>query len=552
MNRKGDSSMIRKEDLMNTLLKLVEVPGISGTESEELTAKRVYELTAEIPYFSEHKENLRMIRLEQDPYNRSFVSALLRMDPGSRKTVILTGHHDVVDVEEYGHLKPYAFNPAELAGRIQELKLDEDSAADLRSGDWIFGRGTADMKFGLALCIELLREYSRRNDFKGNLLFLSVPSEETNSEGMLGAAEYLSGLQENEGYEFTAVMLTECYAPKNAGDKMRYIHYGASGKIMPMFFFAGKETHVSEPFAGIDPTLMSSEVNKLLNLNTGLCEYSKGVATPPPICLRQVDLKTLYSVQTALYAAAYYNVVTLGNDTERLLSELKKLALQAFSNVLKELEARHRSYEEKYGQTVDRFEASPYVITYKELYDRVKEHYGLEFDSYLDSKIEEWDRCGLDIQTKAVYILKETMDRYPEKRPMIVISFIPPYYPSRFPEESTAKNRHVLDAIEDIMEYAASKHNEPFEKAYYYTGICDLSYTGLEENCPIDEVYENMPGAGRFYKLPVESLKVLDIPGFVLGPYGKDVHKYTERLNISFSFDVIPDLYEYAINRLFA
>jgi len=57
------------------------------------------------------------------------------------------------------------------------------------------------------------------------------------------------------------------------------------------------------------------------------------------------------------------------------------------------------------------------------------------------------------------------------------------------------------------------------------------------------EVCSNMPGSGKVYSLPVKYLKQLDITGIVLDAYEKDMHKYTERLNISYSFDVLPDLY---------
>ena len=74
--------------------------------------------------------------------------------------------------------------------RINELKLDEDTLKDFKSGEWIFGRGTADMKFGIALEMEILREFSENRDFKGSLMFLAVPGEESNSEGMVAAVPF--------------------------------------------------------------------------------------------------------------------------------------------------------------------------------------------------------------------------------------------------------------------------------------------------------------------------------------------------------------------------
>ena len=44
------------------------------------------------------------------------------------------------------------------------------------------------------------------------------------------------------------------------------------------------------------------------------------------MCLKQMDLKELYSVQSPLYATAYYNMLTLKISEKDLMDNLKKLA----------------------------------------------------------------------------------------------------------------------------------------------------------------------------------------------------------------------------------
>ena len=98
--------MINKENIYNNLLRLVEVPSISGTIGEVKAAYRIEELLYEIPYFSLHRENVRLIPIEGDPFDRCIVTAYLDLEPDCPETVILTGHYDVVDVEEYGSDAP--------------------------------------------------------------------------------------------------------------------------------------------------------------------------------------------------------------------------------------------------------------------------------------------------------------------------------------------------------------------------------------------------------------------------------------------------------------
>ena len=151
--------MISKENLYNLMKALIKVPGVSGTPSEVPVAGAIKDLVMEIPYFRAHPENVRLVPVAKDHLGRSIVTAYMELAPESKETVILTGHYDVVDVEEYGSLKDYAFDLDEINAKISELPMDDDSRKDLESGKWIFGRGTADMKFGHALCIELMRHF---------------------------------------------------------------------------------------------------------------------------------------------------------------------------------------------------------------------------------------------------------------------------------------------------------------------------------------------------------------------------------------------------------
>ncbi len=54
-------------------------------------------------------------------------------------------------------------------------------------------------------------------------MFLAVPGEESNSEGMLGAIPYLSKLKE-DGHNFKSLFLSECCIPKYERDDAKRIY----------------------------------------------------------------------------------------------------------------------------------------------------------------------------------------------------------------------------------------------------------------------------------------------------------------------------------------
>lgn len=81
-------------------------------------------------------------------------------------------------------------------------------------------------------------------------------------------------------------------------------------------------------------------------------------------------------------------------------------------------------------------------------------------------------------------------------------------------------------------------------------GISDMCYTNLAKDMNFDKLFENLVGANMIYQFPMEDLKRFSVPGIVLGGYGKDFHKHTERLHIDYNLNVLPDLYVQLIKKL--
>ncbi|HML36799.1 MAG TPA: M20/M25/M40 family metallo-hydrolase [Bacillota bacterium] len=540
--------MIDKNRIYDNMKRMIEVPGVSGTDQEIRAAYKIQEILYEIPYFQAHKENVKMVPIEEDPFGRCIVTAYAECCPKSKKTVILTGHYDVVDVEEFGHLQDKAYDVEEITKRINEMPLDDDSRKDYESGEWIFGRGTADMKFGHALCIELLRHFSEEGGIDGNLLYVAVCGEETNSEGMLRAVPFFNEFAREHGAEYEALLLAECYMMEDqANDDSRYIHFGASGKVMPMFFFVGEATHGGEPFLGVDPNLMSAEVYRRLYMNPEFCQTAEGETTPPPVCLKNQDLKTTYSVSTPLYTASYYNIITVDLDPEAMMGKLIKIAEESFDASLKFIEEKSSQYEERFHIKPVRYPIKPCVKVFHQLYQEAKAAYAGDFDGYVKGLIKGWLEEKLELQDIAIKAVKRIYELSPDKRPMIIISIIPPYYPDVYPDKGDPKVKKLLRCVDGVIEYGREKYGEKLKLKNYYMGISDMCYTGLDSRKNFDRLFENVVGVNQMYSLPEEDLKKFSVPGIVLGGYGKDFHKHTERLNLHYNFDVLPDLYVHII-----
>lgn len=544
--------MIERERYYSNLKRLVEIPGVSGTEAETEVPAVIVEMLKDIPYFSNAADSIRLIPLKNDPLERMDVAAFLQIHPETPDTVILTGHYDVVDVEEYGHLKDIAFDIEKITERIKEMPVDEDTLKDAESGEWIFGRGTADMKFGHALAMELLRYYADNPDtINGNILYVAVCGEETNSEGMLEAVRFFNSFAEEKKLQYKALLLAECYMMEDqANNKDHYIHYGSPGKVMPMFFFAGESTHGGEPFLGIDPLLMSNEVYRRLELNTSFCQTLRGSTTPPPVCLKMQDLKTAYSASIPLYAAAYYTLITMTLNPEELTEKLRAIAYDSMKAAIDFVDEKAKEYGRISGDKTVRYEYAPCVMTYEELLGEVRKGYDGNLLQHLRAYALELQAEKTDVHDIAVILVKHLYELYKDKKPMIVLSYIPPYYPDTYLPKTDPDVAELMEACDKVIMYAREKYNESLKMKDWYMGISDICYTGLNEEANFDSLFRNLIGIDSVYPFPDEELKKFRVPSIVLGGYGKDFHKHTERLHKHYNFNVLPDLYVQIINTL--
>jgi arginine utilization protein RocB len=183
----------RSDRIKELMLELVRVQSDTGTRQEKDVEAYLHEWLGHREYFKNHPDYFGLYPMGKDPLERSVVWGLVKGQ--GDQTVILMHHHDVVDAFDYGSLAKWAYDPPKLQTALAGMELAAEARMDLEGDEWIFGRGTGDMKAGAAIQCVLLEEYSEKADFKGNILLLSVPDEENLSEGMRGSLSLLSDLK---------------------------------------------------------------------------------------------------------------------------------------------------------------------------------------------------------------------------------------------------------------------------------------------------------------------------------------------------------------------
>ncbi len=529
-----------EKDLYSLLVELVSIPGISMSREENRTADFIHSRLSELEYFQKNPSLLRFLPVEGDPLDRKAVAALVKTGRKTKKTVIVTGHFDVVDAEAYGPLKHLAFLPAELSRRVGDLEISDEARKDLASGDYLFGRGVSDMKAGIALEMCLLGEVSREKNFPCNILFLAVPDEENTSAGMRGALPWLLKLQKEWDIELSACLNGEP-SVGGRGVPAGGVYLGTIGKIMPFYLCVGREAHVGDYYEGISSALLIANIARAVEGAAATSEKQDGVSFPPQACLRFHDLVKNYSVTLPERAVAYYNLLTVSKTPGAILEEMKSTAMTALTETLDYLEKQRKAVEARGGASFARQKAEPRVLTYGELETLARKRKGgfdgrlEEFLTALPPHLDERERC---VETAAFLL-----DLSGEKGPLIVVGFLPPYYPPKQNLGESAGERGVLRAVERLKE-AGKQCGLSISTVKVFQGIMDLSYFGFQgDPAELDPLGANMPLWDREYKFPLEALKKIDVPVVNFGPVGKDDHKNAERIYLPYYLKTLPALF---------
>lgn len=542
------------DEVFSLTKKLVQQPSVVGTIDERNMAHLLYDLLSELPYFKENPKYLQKMKTKRDDRERYNILALVKGASVTSETVILLGHMDTVGVEDYGKWKRFAFSPDELKEEWLKHPIPESIKEEIRSGNWLNGRGVLDMKSGVASHIALLRYFSEhRDELNGNLLLIITCDEENNHAGILTALQEINRMAKKEDLYYIAAITSDYTSPRYPGDQTRYIYLGTIGKLLPTFFVVGKETHAGQLFEGFDPNLILSELTRRLDYNVQFCDEMDGEVAFPPVSLKQTDLKIQYDVQTPQTAFAYYNFFVNRRSPKDVLDQLKEVALEAFESAIEIFYQRFQQYNQLIGVSYQPPQIVPRVFTYEEFYKKCVNEIGEEFEEgLLRYSINLLHEDQIDIREYSRKMVEELWRWGGDGEPAIILFYSSPYIPRVVLDEKEEKGRRLRAAVEKAVEVIQPHSSEPIQIRKFYPYLSDMSFIAMsDDEIDIKAFERNMPAWGRKYHYDVESIRMLDVPVINIGPFGKDAHKQWERVELSYSMQMVPNLTYQVIQQLF-
>lgn len=562
--RGGPGERIWFDEVRRLTVALVGIRSVSPSADENRVGEAIVRLLREGQPDDAYAE-VGLAPIPGDPWGRANAYALVR--GRSPQTVALMGHFDTVDTADYGALEPWALDPDGLGARRDALAavtpgVREDLAA--APDDWMFGRGVADMKSGVAICIALLRHYAalaREGRLPLSVVMIATPDEENESAGAREVPRLLERLATAHGLTYTGAINTDYVAERYPGDTRRPVYTGSVGKLLPCFYVIGQTAHVGEPFAGLDVNLALAELISEFSMNPAYCETVRGQTTPPPVTLRATDTKTHYNAQLPFTAYLYLNLLTLERSPAEALEALRAGARSALNRVAARMRVAERQWTLRHGAPPSgiRDLRDPVALTWAELRAEVAARLGE--DTVAGALADEWARMPAegpanataapipDKRERCVRLVQRLWALSEREGPAVVVFFAPPFYPA-----VRGKPSPLLDALRATI----TTHPEwQMVEEEYFPLLSDMSYLRLDPDVDAEPVRANMPvwrddaaSASGAYSLPLGAMLRLALPVMNIGPYGRAVHQRGERALMSFSFEVAPRAVDETIQRL--
>lgn len=504
-------------------LTLTAWPSVTGSADEAAFAARLAD-------YLQGFDEVWTAAIPGDAAGRGNVFALKRGK--GRRSIVLTGHFDTVPRDDYGDLYSLALCPEELRPAIiARLELSGEhplALADLKSGDFLPGRGLLDMKAGLAAGIAVIESYRG----EANLLFIAVADEEDRSAGARAAVPLIPKIAKDHGLDIELIINLDAIADQGVGRFGQSAAFGSIGKYLLCAYVTGKESHACYPFSGVNAAYLAAELVAEFECAPELAEITGPEIAAPPTILQMRDLKQGYNVTTPGHVWIYWNVLSHRREPGEILRIARELAGRAVARARARLDERRAvTGRPENSETWSNVQ----IMDFEELIGPLRGTPVFE-EKFLAYKASQAGEHKVDFPTRSKVLFETAHADSGLHGPVIIFGFASiPYQPVT----CTARLR-------DIVMGAIENAGFPVGAIQYFPGISDMSFFGQGPG-GLEEAEKNTPIWGASFNLDGSP----GYPCINIGPWGRDYHHWLERLHAPYAFETLPKVLLAVIEAVF-
>lgn len=512
-------------------------PSVTGTPGEVAFAPKLLDLVQGWPYFQANPDHAWT-----SPALASNAQNLYLMVRGrTPRTVMLSGHYDTVATDCYGEHRPLAHTPEALTAALGSslegapLNASETLALDdLRSGEFLAGRGLLDMKGGVAAGLAVLERYAARpaHQRPGHLLLVLSPDEEVMSRGARQVATDLPGVARRHDLDIRLGINLDATNDVTDGQEGRAAYLGTVGKVLVWTLVVGRPTHAAYPHDGTSAALIGAELLREVEGHPGFSDAAHGESSPPPVCLEWRDLRSGYDVTTPGAFWAAFNVLTHQRTPRQVLAQFTVLASLAASRAVTR-QARHaRRWGSASASALA--EQQPEILTFQDLRARAVTRAG-EAAVCRACNADPGAPDPLLATREAVQALAAMADL---QGPAVVIGLACLHYPHTHVATADPAGDTETWLRKELRSWCSAT-GETVKVRPFFAGISDMSFLGHAPAMEDEAVRQQTPCPAHVHTPPPGALQ---FPVINLGPWGRDYHQRLERIHQPYAFGTLPAL----------
>ncbi|MDR1137949.1 MAG: hypothetical protein LBK91_06460, partial [Synergistaceae bacterium] len=362
----------------------------------------------------------------------------------------------------------------------------------------------------------------------------------------------LKKLKDRYGLEYAMALNSEP-TDRNLGPDSPKLYVSSIGKVLPLIYARGTLAHVGRLYDGLNPIKIMAEVVSRLDANVKFIDEENGVVSTAGTFLYLKDGKNVYDVSLPVSATGLMNVLFLKNTVTGIIDIIQKECAEAFDTVIADQQRSCDAYMKAQGKDIRALPWKTNVKLYSELYREALRDGGEGFTRGLGDLIsgmkERITRGEMNMIEASRSVVEHTLLHVNDRSPVIVIALAPPYYPHVSNAMLGASAGRADEVCCSVIAAASEKFGDNYVR-HCATGMSDFSYFILNPgDADVNYIKDNMLLWGDIYSIPFEEMEDISMPILNIGPWGKGIHTFAERVFIDDLCRRTPYLLALAIDR---
>lgn len=151
----------------------------------------------------------------------------------------------------------------------------------------------------------------------------------------------------------------------------------------------------------------------------------------------------------------------------------------------------------------------------------------------------------------AARVVEEAWKWLNDKSPAIILFYSSPYSPRVELTGKTEDEQILIDALDEAIESIQPTYPHPIVTRNFFPYISDMSFVAISADKEgIQAFSNNNPSWGTKHYVNYQDIRDLNVPVINIGPYGADAHKRLERMEMTYSLEIVPNLTNYVIQKV--